>query len=554
MQEPLDGDRPFLIKFVVHMRLLRESQKTSPKVSIILLDWSVRESFHLFSYLANQTVSQDQFEVLIVEYYDRISPALAPYRDQIDTWLLLEMPKSCYYHKHLMYNVGIALARGEIVVICDSDAMVKPTFIQSIIEAFEQKSNLVLHLDQFRNYRRDFYPFNWPTFEQVLGEGAANNINGKTKGVVSNRDFIHRRNYGACFCARRADLVAIQGADEHIDYAGHICGPYEMTFRLVNAGKEIQWHEKEFLYHTWHPGTDGVANYCGPHDGLGVSSTAIDLIHTGQSLPHVPNPMIAEQAHRSCSFAEIEGKIITPRILRETDLQLLSSKNKIRSLAQASYKRFLKRGIIYRLEEGQAVRHENNLNGPSPVRKIQNSLSIYGIFVWISLQTALSVFAKIADRPLKKARQTASMSYLDSVLKMKKAVATSIAWIYRCRLPIIRRYKQVEQVVQNSKIFYYQFLGNFSTRGFVNMGKVSGGCVIVCSPIARSAYEAYYKSLGKDISSARWLNYPTTQMEWDAFIEALRQTRCALIHRNEFVETVSRIPLDLRTQSTILSL
>jgi hypothetical protein len=258
----------------------------------VLLDWSVRESFHLLHYLAQQDVDRDLFEVVIVEYYSRVSEALEPFGAEVDTWALLEMPESCYYHKHLMYNAGLVLSRGEICVVCDSDAMVKPGFIRTIVEAFERDPHIVLHLDQFRNVRRDFYPFNYPTFEDVLGAGCINNAGGKTRGIVDLEDPIHTRNYGACMCARREDLLAIGGADEHIDYLGHICGPYDMTFRLVNHGRREVWHPTEFMYHTWHPGQAGVDNYLGPHDGRHVSTTALQALCSGRVLPYLENAAI----------------------------------------------------------------------------------------------------------------------------------------------------------------------------------------------------------------------------------------------------------------------
>jgi hypothetical protein len=188
-----------------------------------------------------------------------------------------------------MYNVGIVLARGEIVAIGDSDAMVEETFIQTILNAFERDPEIVYHMDEFRNVRRNFYPFNYPSFEQMLGEGCMNNANGKTTGVLNTDDPIHTRNYGACMCARREDLITIGGADEHIDYLGHICGPYDMTFRLVNHGRREVWDTKEFLYHTWHPGQAGADNYLGPHDGRHMSTTALQALVCGRILPLVEN-------------------------------------------------------------------------------------------------------------------------------------------------------------------------------------------------------------------------------------------------------------------------
>ena len=274
------------------VRFLKHGSRAHPKVSLILLDWSVRESFHLLHYLSRQDVDRDAFEVIVIEYYSRESGAIREFAHQVDTWLLLEMPESCYYHKHLMYNAGIVAANGEICVICDSDAMVKPGFIRTIISEYEQNPDIVLHLDQFRNSRRDLYPFGYPEFEEVTGKGCINNVNGQTRGIVSDEDPIHERNYGACMCARRADLIAIGGADEHIDYLGHICGPYDMTFRLANFGRRDIWHQTEFMYHTWHPGEAGEDNYLGPHDGRHISTTAFDALACGRILPLVENPAI----------------------------------------------------------------------------------------------------------------------------------------------------------------------------------------------------------------------------------------------------------------------
>lgn len=275
-------------------------------VSFILLDWSCRESFHVFKYLNDQTVPRDQYEIIWIEYFDRkvpeIDAGLKEYErmgrpPMLDQWIVLGISEDIYYHKHLMYNIGITAAKGEVVTICDADVMVRPTFVESIIKAFEsrksaQEKGIVLHLDEVRNSKREYYPFNSPTFEEVEGEGSINWANGKTTGLWDTKDPLHTLNYGACMAARRDDLIAIGGADEHIDYLGHICGPYEITFRLVNAGKKEVWHQSEFLYHTWHPGTDGRKNYLGPHDGFQVSTTAIAVKYSERVMPLLENPAI----------------------------------------------------------------------------------------------------------------------------------------------------------------------------------------------------------------------------------------------------------------------
>jgi hypothetical protein len=300
------------------VKFLKQDRRARPKISLILVDWSVRESFQLLHYLGKQNVERNSFEVIVIEYYSRAADAIRQLENQVDIWLLLEMPESCYYHKHLMYNAGILAANGEICVICDSDAMAKEGFIRAIITQFENDPGIVLHLDQFRNSRRDFYPFCYPTFEEVAGRGCINNIGGKPRGIIDDTDPIHIRNYGACMCAPRADLIAIGGADEHIDYLGHICGPYEMTFRLVNLGRREIWHESEFIYHTWHPGQAGADNYLGPHDGKQMSTTALAALSSRRVTPLVQNQAI--KALRAGESTRDEA--LYAQLLRREDKQL----------------------------------------------------------------------------------------------------------------------------------------------------------------------------------------------------------------------------------------
>lgn len=273
-----------------------------PRVSIVLLDWSCRESFHSLDYLADQSTAREDYEVIWIEYFgrrpDTISEKLTEAQSSgepppLDKWIVLDMPDDLYYHKHLMYNVGIAHSRGDVVVICDSDAVFDPTFVGAVADAFDDDPHIVLHLDEVRNIDRRYYPFNRPSRAQILGTGAINWKDGKTTGLWDTEDPLHTRNYGACMCARREDLIAIGGADEHIDYLGHICGPYDMTFRLRNHGLHEVWHQSEFLYHVWHPGQDGHDNYLGPHDGRNMSTTALEVLDSGRVMPLVENAAIA---------------------------------------------------------------------------------------------------------------------------------------------------------------------------------------------------------------------------------------------------------------------
>jgi hypothetical protein len=279
------------------LQLVLNHPKPRAKVSIVLLDWGVRESFHSIRYLNAQTVPRDQYELIWVEFYDRVPPDLqrltaAAGDPVLDKWLILGYPPQTCYHKHRMYNAAIVVAEGEICVFCDSDAIFQPTFVESIIKALAEE-NTVVHVDEVRNYSKRYYPFNYPALTEVLAEGCVNWTETTTTGLDNNPDMIHTANYGACMAARRTDLIRIGGADEHIDYLGYICGPYELTFRLVNEGHRERWLRDEYLFHVWHPNTSGCnVEYKGPDDGRGMSLRALDARRTGQILPYKGNPAL----------------------------------------------------------------------------------------------------------------------------------------------------------------------------------------------------------------------------------------------------------------------
>lgn len=283
------------------MKILRSTLK-HPKVSVIFLDWGVRESFHSLDFLAKQTVDRSQYEVIWIEFYNHVPSSLARKVEEaetagcplIDQWIVLEAIAETCVHKHYAYNVGIALAAGDLCVICDSDAMFPENFIERIQAAFNDVPDVVVHIDEVRNVNRRFYPFNFPTRQEVLSDSKTINWNGaRTQGLNNSGDMLHEANYGACMAARRADLIAIGGADEHLDYLGYICGPYEMTFRLVNAGRKEVWLDDIVLIHTWHPSEGGEGNLGGPHDGRGISLRALEVRENGRSMALQENPGIA---------------------------------------------------------------------------------------------------------------------------------------------------------------------------------------------------------------------------------------------------------------------
>ena len=281
-----------------------------PRVSVILLDWCVRESFHTLEYLSRQRHDRGDFEIIWIEYYDHRSEPLDRTIERntalgipppIDTWICLHHDRGEHYHKHVMYNIAVLEARGPIVCILDSDAILQTTFIDAVLEAFEGREHLALHFEQIRSANTSLYPFDYPLIEEINGPGCMNATDGvpngfKTcaKSLREDPNLWHVYNYGACFCTRKEDFIRYGGADEHEDYLGYICGAYELTARMVNAGVPDLLHPTHYLYHAYHPSQGGGDNYCGPDNGRGMSLTAMKLWETGRVMPLTENPRIRQ--------------------------------------------------------------------------------------------------------------------------------------------------------------------------------------------------------------------------------------------------------------------
>lgn len=198
-------------------------------LSIILIDWSVRERFHAVEWLAQQSVARERYEIIWVELRDRVVPQVA---ERVDHLLTLNNTEPLY-HKHKAINAGLARASGHIVTMGDSDAVFPPEFVESVIEGFRERKVL---MHQERRFGIS-YPDDGVSIEQIRKIPFT--------GAVPNTS--------ACTSMLRRDAIGFGGVDEHECYRGIVSGQFELVWRLVNSGVPEVWHEEVFIYHFHHP-------------------------------------------------------------------------------------------------------------------------------------------------------------------------------------------------------------------------------------------------------------------------------------------------------------
>ncbi len=260
---------------------------TSPRLSFILLDWECRERFTTLDWLNKQDIPREQYELIWVELYDRVMDEVMEKADTVIT-----CNQRGTYHKHLGYNVGLLQARGDLVCVCDSDAVFPADFVRSVFRSFgidelDSANPLVLMHYEWRTSL--LYPDNLSDAEDL-------------KDPERWQWWPLIVNEGACVTVRKEDAIRFGGFDEHPSYIGYLCGPYDLAWRLVNAGWPEIWHDSSVaLWHFAHPdpiGTNGqkaslkqLLEKAYPHiDGHAL--TAVEAFSVGRYQPLRENPKI----------------------------------------------------------------------------------------------------------------------------------------------------------------------------------------------------------------------------------------------------------------------
>ena len=217
-------------------RVIKSSSR-SPKLSLILLDWSCRDWFGALDFLNEQDAPRDSYELIWVECHDRVVDYV---REHADT--LITLGQEGLYHKHKANNAGLLAARGEVVTFLDSDALYPRNYVSAILNFFFDpivQPRAVLYLNQMR--AKAMRPEK-PTWDDVCG--------------VNDWDSTGW-NYGQGMSVPLREALLAGGFDEHEAFRGFHSGPSELGFRLLNFGLEEVWLREPVSWHFNHENSTG---------------------------------------------------------------------------------------------------------------------------------------------------------------------------------------------------------------------------------------------------------------------------------------------------------
>ena len=216
--------------------------ESKPKISIILVDGFYRPHFAIIDSLLQQTFPQNEFEVLWVEYYDKVKPELAEKVNRHPNFRIITLGKEGVYHSSFCFNAGINEARGDLLLIIDADVLVEKEFIETIWDEHQKNEKLVMYIFRYDEPKRETpLCLNYDHLRDVC--------------VMENP-----ANYGGCLTVRKKWLMKINGYEQHEVFrsGGDHANGLDVYTRLKNLGLHVMWHPDLKMYHPWHPHKKGI--------------------------------------------------------------------------------------------------------------------------------------------------------------------------------------------------------------------------------------------------------------------------------------------------------
>ncbi len=214
------------------------SNGSLPRISVIMVDGSFRESFHSIDFFADQSLPPHDYELIWVEYYDKVHPELAAKIAQHPNFRYITLNRDGLYHSSYCFNRGILESRAELLVIPDADVVVEPDFLEQVWQSHQSNDRLAMYLYRYNEEKNDHQDkVDLDHLRQVCQQ-------------------MNPQNYGGCLTVRKTWLLEINGYEQHpiFETAFHANG-YDIYSRLKALGLHVMWHPTVKMYHPWHPNT-----------------------------------------------------------------------------------------------------------------------------------------------------------------------------------------------------------------------------------------------------------------------------------------------------------
>lgn len=204
------------------------------KISVIMVDGGFRENVFSAEYLSNQSLPDSDYEIIWVEYFDRVHAKIS----ELPKVRGVTLNRSGQYHSSFCFNKGIELARGELLVIPDADQIMDRDFLAALWHTHSAYERLVTYV-----YRYD-----------EIEENSLSSFD-----FDELREKCHMRNpanYGGCLAVRKKWLLEINGYEMHpIFGSGFHANGLDLYTRFKNLGLAVQWEPNLQIFHPWHPST-----------------------------------------------------------------------------------------------------------------------------------------------------------------------------------------------------------------------------------------------------------------------------------------------------------
>lgn len=202
------------------------------RISIVMVDGGFRENFRPIEYWLNQTLPRNQYELIWVDYTDRVATEITAL-PKVRCFALGrdDEPQVLAY----AFNEGIRRARGEIVVLPDADVACEPDLLETVANELTEDHELVLYVLRLDQPKAHFRP------DQDLGH------------LRRTCSIKHTYNYGGCTAVRREWLIKMNGYEQLPFFAAYHYNGGDNYIRFKNMGLKVRWHPTQRVYHPWHP-------------------------------------------------------------------------------------------------------------------------------------------------------------------------------------------------------------------------------------------------------------------------------------------------------------